>query len=149
MWRSHDWKLCDHHFSCKMATPLLLASSLCARERLKRDRNTSIGKRGTEEDDRKKCRSWRNNMPPLPTCCKYSRPTAAVIKVNVLKFYTLNFLTKWHMQTLQTQIRLLPQKQSDQGLHCLKFTYILTNSSCICFDLLLIWAFCCLSSTRL
>ena len=29
------------------------------------------------------------------------------------------FLTKWHMQTVQAQIRLLLQEQSDQGLQCL------------------------------
>ena len=33
--------------------------------------------------------------------------------VNLLKFQTLNGLTKWHMQTVSIQIRL----QSDQGLH--------------------------------
>ena len=41
--------------------------------------------------------------------------------VNVLKFRTPKFLTKWHMQTVQTQIRLLLKEQSDQGLHCLPF----------------------------
>ena len=39
--------------------------------------------------------------------------------VNVLKFCTAKFLTKWHMQTVQTQIRLLLQEQSYQGLFCL------------------------------
>ena len=41
--------------------------------------------------------------------------------VNVLKFRTPKFLTKWQMQTVQTQIRLLLKEQSDQGLHCLPF----------------------------
>ena len=36
--------------------------------------------------------------------------------VNVLKFWTSKFLTKCHMQTVQTQIRLLLKEQSDQGL---------------------------------
>ena len=41
--------------------------------------------------------------------------------VNVLIFRTPNCLTKWHMRTVQTQIRLLLKEQSDQGLHCLPF----------------------------
>ena len=40
--------------------------------------------------------------------------------VNVLKFRT-KLPTKWHMQTVQTQIRLLLKEQSDQGLHFLPF----------------------------
>ena len=39
------------------------------------------------------------------------------VTVNVLKFGTPKLLTKWHMQTVQTQIRL----RSDQGLHYLPF----------------------------
>ena len=35
--------------------------------------------------------------------------------MNVLKFPTPKCLTKWHLQTVQTQIR---KEQSDQGLHC-------------------------------
>ena len=43
--------------------------------------------------------------------------------VNVLKFHTPKVLTKWHIQTLQTQIRLLLQKHI-QGLPvCLTTTY--------------------------
>ena len=30
-------------------------------------------------------------------------------------------LTKWHMQIVQTLIRLLLKEQSDQDLHCLPF----------------------------
>ena len=45
------------------------------------------------------------------------------IMVNVLKFHTPKCLTKWYMQTVQTQIRLLLKEQSDQGLHCLSFQY--------------------------
>ena len=41
--------------------------------------------------------------------------------VNVLNFKTPKFLTKWHMQTVYTPIRLLLQEHSDQGLHCLPF----------------------------
>ena len=44
--------------------------------------------------------------------------------VNVLKFCTPKCMTKWHMQTVQTQIRLLLKKQSDQGLHCLPFQLV-------------------------
>ena len=41
---------------------------------------------------------------------------------NVLKFRTPKCLTKWHMQTVQTEIRLLLKEQSDhQGLQCLSF----------------------------
>ena len=43
--------------------------------------------------------------------------------INVLKFHTLRFLTKWHMQSVQIQIRLL-KEQSDQGLHYLPFHLI-------------------------
>ena len=32
---------------------------------------------------------------------------------------TLSFRTDWSEQTVQTQIRLLLEEQSDQGLHCL------------------------------
>ena len=41
--------------------------------------------------------------------------------VNVLKFRTPKCLTKWHMQTVKTQIRLLLREQSNHGLHCLHF----------------------------
>ena len=34
---------------------------------------------------------------------------------------TLSFQTDWSGQTVQTQIRLLLEEQSDQGLHCLLF----------------------------
>ena len=33
----------------------------------------------------------------------------------------LSFRTDWSGQTVQTQIRLLLEEQSDQGLHCLLF----------------------------
>ena len=33
----------------------------------------------------------------------------------------LSFWTDMPRQTVQTQIRLLPEEQSDQGLHCLPF----------------------------
>ena len=42
--------------------------------------------------------------------------------VNVLKFHTLKFLTKWCLQTVQTQSSLL-QKESDHSLHCLSFLW--------------------------
>ena len=37
------------------------------------------------------------------------------------KICTQEFLTQLHMQTVQTQIKLLLKEQSDQGLHCLPF----------------------------
>ena len=40
---------------------------------------------------------------------------------SVLQFCTSRSLTKWHMQPVQTMIRLLLWEQSDQGLHCLPF----------------------------
>ena len=48
--------------------------------------------------------------------------------VNVLKFQTPNFLTKWHMQTVQTQIR---QLLSDQGRHCLPFHQVFKKKNYI------------------
>ena len=45
-------------------------------------------------------------------------PYIAQIAVTVI---TLNFRTNRSGQTLQTQIRLLLEEQSDQGLHCLLF----------------------------
>ena len=41
--------------------------------------------------------------------------------VNLLKFSNISYLPKRPRQTVQTQIRLLLKKQSDQGLHCLLF----------------------------
>ena len=41
--------------------------------------------------------------------------------VNVLKFRTPKLLKKWHLQTMQSQIRLLLKEQSDQGLHYLQY----------------------------
>ena len=41
--------------------------------------------------------------------------------VNVLKYQTLVACKKGPRQTVQTQIRLLLKKQSDQGLFCLLF----------------------------
>ena len=50
--------------------------------------------------------------------------------VNILKFHRLKFLIKWHMQTVQTQIRQqLLEEQSEQGLHNLQFHFsILRNN---------------------
>ena len=42
-----------------------------------------------------------------------------IYSVSVLQFCTSRSLTKWHMQPVQTMIRLLLWEQSDQGLHCL------------------------------
>ena len=38
-----------------------------------------------------------------------------------ITFMTLSFQTDRSGQTVQTQIRLLLEEQSDQGLHCLLF----------------------------
>ena len=45
------------------------------------------------------------------------------LTVNVLKFCTLNFLKKQHMQTVQTLIILLLKELSDQSLNCLYFHF--------------------------
>ena len=37
------------------------------------------------------------------------------------KISTLKFPSEWHIQTVQTQIRLVLKEQSDLGLHCLPF----------------------------
>ena len=37
------------------------------------------------------------------------------------KISNKKYLTKWHMQTVQTQIRLLLKDQSDQDQYCLPF----------------------------
>ena len=44
-----------------------------------------------------------------------------VCTINVLKFSTQKYLTKWHMQILQTLIRLLLKEQFDQAVHFLPF----------------------------
>ena len=46
------------------------------------------------------------------------------------KFRIPKFLTKWHMQIVQTQIRLLLQEQSDQGLHGLISTKYFKKHLC-------------------
>ena len=65
----------------------------------------------------------RKSRPPCTRARSHSRLCSPLIHstVNVLKFCTSKCLTKWHMQIVQTQIRLLFQEQSDQGLHCLPF----------------------------
>ena len=45
----------------------------------------------------------------------------SVATVNVLNSCSPKFLKKWGMQTVQTQIRLLLEEQSDQDLHCLPY----------------------------
>ena len=55
----------------------------------------------------------------------YSLAVPQSIMVNVLKFRIAECLTKWHRQTVQTQIRLLLKEQSDLGLHCLPFYYVI------------------------
>ena len=51
----------------------------------------------------------------------FAELTMKVGMVNVLKFCTPKLPIKWHMQIVQTQIRLLLKEQSDQGLHYLPF----------------------------
>ena len=55
---------------------------------------------------------------PAPPHHTYENGTAAV---NVLKFETLVACQKAYRRTVQTQIRLLLKKQSDQGHPCLLF----------------------------
>ena len=43
---------------------------------------------------------------------------------------TLNLRTDRSEQTVQTQIRLLLEEQSDQGLHCLLFHLLLFEEIC-------------------
>ena len=45
--------------------------------------------------------------------------------INVLKFHTSKFLTKWHMQTVQTKFLLHMKEQSDQ-------VYTVCHSTTIC-----------------
>ena len=56
--------------------------------------------------------------------CKEITPVVGV-KTPVLSYkstvMTLSFRTDRSGQTVQTQIRLLLEEQSDQGLHCLQF----------------------------
>ena len=58
-------------------------------------------------------------LAPLEDCALWLRHFLGI--VNVLNFPTPKCLTKWHMQTVQTQIRLLLKEQFDQGLLCLPF----------------------------
>ena len=50
------------------------------------------------------------------------------LMVDVIKFRTLVAYKKRHRQTVQTQIRLLLKKQSDQGLPFAILTIIIVNS---------------------
>ena len=54
-----------------------------------------------------------------------------LITVNIQKLRTQKFLTKWPMQTVQTQIRLLLQDQSKQGPHCLPFRFVFLKNDYI------------------
>ena len=49
----------------------------------------------------------------------FSPLVESTIKINTVKFKS--FRTDWSGQTVPTQIRLLLEEQSDQGLHCLLF----------------------------
>ena len=43
------------------------------------------------------------------------------MEIYIYTVMILSFRTDMHGQTVQTQIRLLLEEQSDQGLHCLPF----------------------------
>ena len=63
-------------------------------------------------------------MPSQEWLLLSSCSTPAETTVNVLNFCKSKWPLKWHMQTVQTQIRL----QSDQGLHSAFLLSILRNS---------------------
>ena len=58
---------------------------------------------------------------------RFSHNAAQVISKNQSTVIILNFLTDSSWQTVQTQIRLFLEEQSDQGLHCLLFHLYLFN----------------------
>ena len=66
-----------------------------------------------------KCAQWR-----FRSDCTKTKAT-----VNVLKLCTPKCLTKWPMQTVQTQIRLLLKEQSDQGLQLFAITQIMVKKN--------------------
>ena len=49
------------------------------------------------------------------------------LTVNILKFCTPKFIINWHMQTMQTQIRLLLKEHSDQDQHSTLFAISLST----------------------
>ena len=74
-----------------------------------------------------KCCGYRTNSNQRP--CSIKRPTPNLDLKNGMLFdnfwkstvMILNFWRDRSEQTVQTQIRLLLEEQSDQGLHCLPF----------------------------
>ena len=66
------------------------------------------------------CRTWSETL-------KTSFLTTRLKLLLVSTVMTLSFRTDWSGQTVQTQIRLLPEEQSDQGLHCLIYHLHLFN----------------------
>ena len=57
------------------------------------------------------------------------------IKYNQITVMILSFRTDRSGQTVQTQIRLLPEEQSEQGLHCYSICIFLTKYTKL-------WVFC-------
>ena len=66
---------------------------------------------------------WKNNHLGAMTisCYIQNRVTSSVIKGLPCTVMILSFRTDMPGQTVQTQIRLLLEEQSDQGLYCLPF----------------------------
>ena len=78
----------------------------------------SLGNLLSEFEKRKKCRSAAQSTQAdhaLFLCCKDS------IFTLVSTVMILSFWTDRSEQTVQTQIRILLEEQSDQGFHCLLF----------------------------
>ena len=57
----------------------------------------------------------------IPNYSRVIHTMAAMIWLLRFTVMILNFLTDRSWQTVQTQIRLLQEEQSDQGLYCLLF----------------------------
>ena len=51
--------------------------------------------------------------------------TSIIMLVNLISVMFQSFRTDRSGQTVQTQIRLLLEEQSDQGLHCLQFPLLI------------------------
>ena len=66
---------------------------------------------------------WANSVDPNQT--SHSGSTLFAIPLHffgcIITVMIISFRTDWSGQTVQTQIRLLLDEQSDQGLHCLPF----------------------------
>ena len=79
------------------------------------------------ENDKIRAISHANSLLPLDPDKPLTKSEAQAIKTTItftIDKGTVIFLSFWtgrSGQTVQTQIRLLLEEQSDQGLHCLQF----------------------------